>query len=259
MVWQKTDWFSERKNRLKTQFVFLYDPRWFCGCCWWTWTLPTWNPDRLWRTRRPAWSTSPTPSTSSPPSSPPWPSCRSTSLNVFWSLNSMCRRSIQWCCAGPCGRLWWPLSSSSFASSPPSQCSGKIKTHASVDMSPSPIPINRHQKLVFVQIRASTSLLTHRLLPSRSLGRIRHGPGIGQFHHMLHMNIPLKVLSSAKKYYQVSFWTPQVYRKHRRPRRFNNWERGVKEVEAHTNDISRESNVLWDNVTTQIKIFSVTQ
>ena len=75
---------------------------------------------------------------------------------------------------------------------------------------------------------------------------------------MLHMNIPLKVLSSAKKYYQVSFWIPQVYRKHRRPRRFNNWERGVKEVEAHTNDISRESNVLWDNVTTQIKIFSVT-
>ena len=123
-----------------------YNPRWFCGCCWWTWTLPTWNPDRLWRTRRPAWSTSPTPSTSSPPSSPPWPSCRSTSLNVFFSLNSMCRRSIQWCCAGPCGRLWWPLSSSSFASSPPSQCSGKIKTHASVDMSPSPIPINRHQK-----------------------------------------------------------------------------------------------------------------
>lgn len=43
----------------------------------------------------------------------------------------------------------------------------------------------------------------------------------------------------------AGFVMVQVYRKHRRPRRFHNWEsRGVKEVEAHANDISRESNVL---------------
>ena len=107
-----------------------------------------------------------------------------------------------------------------------------------------------------LQIRASASMLAHRLLSPSSLGGLCHGPGIGQ-----NINIT-KNAWQCQKYHctecllKISSWIAQVYRKHRRPRRFHNWERGVKEVEAHTNDISRESNVLWDIVANHIKIFA---